>query len=46
LEAVDNNANANWAIEANANKADVTNKANKAFEADKINKADKANEAN
>jgi hypothetical protein len=46
LEAVDNNADANGAIEADADKADVTDKANEAFEADKANKADKVNEDN
>ena len=46
LDAVDNNVNASGAIEANANKADVTNKANEAFEADEVDKADKANKAN
>ncbi len=47
LEAVDDNADANGAIEANASKADVTNKADEAFEAkEAADKADKANEAN
>jgi hypothetical protein len=43
LDAVDDNANANGAIEVNAYMADVTDKAHEAFEADKANKAYVAN---
>ncbi len=43
MDAVDDNADANGAIEANADKADVTDKAHEAFEA---NEADKAYVAN
>jgi hypothetical protein len=43
LDAVDDNANANGAIEANADEADMTDKAHEAFEADKADKAYVAN---
>jgi hypothetical protein len=46
FEAVDDNVDANGAIEANVDKADMTDKADEALEIDDADKADNANEAN